>query len=309
MAALPLPAPAAVAGKPGSKPSSCSGGAIFGPGSREAAPVVLSGAPDPAILSRFAVLRRAAGPADQLPPLNPLGSQLESQLTSYYPSYIRQLAQLPDASRVFLIPGFTRSFLPPLKCVPLRLRKRVLEQSKRESQPAYCIGEIGVSRRPFASTTCLSFADVETGGALAASAFSTTPVIDLVPDGVATVHLVYRDGAAIAAAVHENAFIFTPPQGPIERARRLLRRLGRQLGREEGEYARAKPNKAKRRRREKLFIQTLARTYDRLPPKQVQWLDGGGHVLRSFTPQQDHNGLNIISISSGSTGDTAISIG
>src|SRR4029077_4755181 len=107
--------------------------------------------------------------------------------------YIRQLALLPDASRLFLIPGFRRSSLPPLKCVPPRLRKRVLEQRKLKSQLAYCIGEIGVSRRPFASTVCLSFADIESGGALAASALSTAPVIDLVPDGVASVHLIYRN--------------------------------------------------------------------------------------------------------------------
>jgi hypothetical protein len=258
-------------------------------------PVVLSGALDPAILSRFAVLRRDAVPADQLPPLNPLGSQLESQLASYYPGYIRQLPPLPDASRVFLIPGFTRSFLPPLKCVPRRLRKQVLEQHKLENRPAYCIGEIGVDRRPFARTTCLPFADIETGGALAVSASSTTPVIDLVPDGVATVRLIYRHGATIAAAAHENAFVFTPPQGPIKRARGLLRRLFRRLSREEREYA----NRAKRRRIEKLFIQALARTFDRLPPQQVQWLDGGGHVLRSFTPHQDRNSLNVISVVSG----------
>src|SRR4029077_20705362 len=175
-----------------------------------------------------------------------------------------------------------------------------LEQRKLESQLAYCIGEIGVSRRPFASTVCLSFADIESGGALAASALSTAPVIDLVPDGVASVHLIYRNGATLAAAVHENAFIFTVPQGPIRRARRLLNRLGRKLGQPGGEYA----NKAKSRRREKMFIQLLKRTYDRLPPKQVQWFDGGGHVLRSFTPHLNDNGLSIISVSSGAAGAT-----
>jgi hypothetical protein len=301
--AMSAPALAAVARKHGKQPSPCSGGAIFGPGSRE--PMPLSGAPDPAILSRFAVLRRAAGPADQLPPLNPFGSQLDFQLASYYPGYIRQLAQLPDAGRIFLLLGFRRSFLPPLKCVPPRLRKRVLEQRKLESQLAYCVGEIGVSHRPFVSTSCLSFADIETGGALAASALSTAPVVDLVPDGVATVRLSYRNGATIAGAVHENTLIFTPPQGPIKRAKRLLHGLERKLSREEGEYG----NKAKRRRLEQMFIRALARTYDRLPPRQVQWLDSAGHVLRSFAPHQGASRLNVISIVSGAGAGNLIPIG
>jgi hypothetical protein len=58
-----------------------------------------------------------------------------------------------------------------------------------------------------------------------------------------------------------------------------------------------------------MFVQLLARTYDRLPPKQAQWLDGGGRVLRSFTPHQDDNGLNIVSVSSDAGGGNTISIG
>jgi hypothetical protein len=28
-----------------------------------------------------------------------------------------------------------------------------------------------------------------------------------------------------------------------------------------------------------------------LPPKQIQWLDAGGRVLRSFTPHRNRNGI------------------
>jgi hypothetical protein len=90
------------------KPPSCSNilGAIE-PGS-EPEPVELSGSLEPAVVGKFAVLRRAAVPTDQLPPLNRVGSGLDSELSSYYPGYIRQLVRLANGRRSFLIPGFKR---------------------------------------------------------------------------------------------------------------------------------------------------------------------------------------------------------
>ena len=45
-----------------------------------------------------------------------------------------------------------------------------------------------------------------------------------------------------------------------------------------------------------------------LPPKQVQWLDAGGHVLRSFTPHRDRNGF-LVTIGSIVSSTGAVPVG
>src|SRR5689334_2844682 len=188
---------------------------------------------DPAITSMFAVLRRPAGAEDQLPLFNPLNEDLGYQLRSYLPGYIRQLASDPDGERYFLIVGFERGFaLPPAHCLPKVLRRHltqlIAEQRERERQPVYCIEDVGPRRSQYGAA-CQPFATIQTEGSLIASAQSTSEVIDLVPDGVVSVRLHYRNGTTITAPVANNEFGFTPPQGPIKKARARVRRLNREL--------------------------------------------------------------------------------
>lgn len=297
-------------------PAVCHSGNVIG--ALEAEPVELAGAPEPEALSRFGVLRRAAGPADQLPPLNWIGLRLGFELASYYPGYIRQLVQRPDGSRYFLIPGFKRvPTLPPAQCLPKRLRN--LPQPKPE--PVYCVAGIGATVSRLANPNCQTLGEIETGGALADPYFSSSFAVDLVPDGVATVRLVYRGGIVITAPVSENAFSFTPPPEPIARERAAFKRLERTF--DVGRKSKSKSNskhkrltKRQRERRAQAAIKLLTHVLSLLPPKQVQWLDAGGHVLRSFTPRRDHNGFLVtvgtnVGVSTGSivSGTGAVPVG
>ncbi len=51
------------------------------------------------LLAGYALFRRRAQPSDSLPALNPAASQLDVQLGSDYPAYVRQLAALPGGAR------------------------------------------------------------------------------------------------------------------------------------------------------------------------------------------------------------------
>jgi hypothetical protein len=286
-------ASAATAERRAAMPSVCRGGIIR---TVELEPKELPGTPEPAALSRFGVLRRAAGPEDQLPSLNRLGFPLGLELGSYYPGYIRQLLRLPNGVRYFLIPGIKRvPPLPPERCLPARLRH--LRQPKPET--VYCVASIGPNVRQLSSAGCHTLAEIETGGALVKPYFSSALQVDLVPDGVATVRLVYRGGAAITAPVSENAFTFTPPRTPVVRARAALKRLERAFERElEYKHTSAHHNtKRQLQRRERVASKLLERVLSELPPKQIQWLDAGGHVLRSFTPHRNRNGIIVSSVS------------
>jgi hypothetical protein len=258
---------------------------------REAEPVELAGAPEPAVLGRFGVLRRAAGPADQLPPLSRIGVEVDSELSGYYPGYIRQLVQLPDGSRYFLIPGFKRvPDLPPEQCLPKQLR----HGGQPKSEPVYCVVGTGPNVSALSGLGCQTLAEIETGGDLADPYTSSSLVVDLVPDGVATVRVVYRGGIVITAPVSENAFSFTPPRAPIEHAKAAFKRLERTFelgGKHKSRHKRL--TKRQRQRRVQAAIKLLTRVLSQIPPKQIQWLDAGGSVLRSFTPHRDRNGLVI----------------
>ena len=206
--------------------------------------------------------------------------------SSYYPGYIRQLVRLANGSRYFLIPGFKRApILPPAGCLPKQLR-HLLRQPK--PQPVYCIAGIGLTVRSLAGVNCQTLAEIETGGVLAEPYFSSSFQVDLVPDGVATVRLAYRGGDVINAPVSENAFMFTPPRGPIEHAKAEFKRLRRVF-----ENERMHRHGTKRQHSVDKVLKALTHVISQLPPKQVQWLDASGHVLRSFTPRRGRNSLII----------------
>lgn len=244
-------------------------------------------------------MRRAAVPADQLPPLNRIGSSVSSELSSYYPGYIRQLVRLADGSRYFLIPGFKRApDLPPARCLPKQLRH--LPQPKPEL--VYCVAGVGPTVRPITGVNCQTLAEIEAGTDLAEPYFSSSFQVDLVPDGVATVRLVYRGGTVITAPVSENAFAFTPPPGLIERAKAAFKRLERAF---ENERTHRHKHLTKRQRRHAVgvVIKALDHVVSKLPPTQVQWLDAGGHVLRSFKPHRVRDGFLL------TTGTSALRLG
>ncbi|HTY96993.1 MAG TPA: hypothetical protein VMB91_08130, partial [Solirubrobacteraceae bacterium] len=221
---------------------------------------------EPSVTAMFAFLRRPAGPEDALPPLNPFDQDVGFQLRAYFPGEIRQIARDPDGERYFEIPGLERGItLPPARCLPAPLRKRrpqiVEERRKREAQPVYCIDALGPERPTYPQERCSAFAEVQTGASLIATVQSTTEVIELAPDGVATVRLRYRNGDVVTAPVAGNVFEFTPPQRPIEKLRALQRKLAREI-QKGGIHGRGLEPLAKR----------LAAARARLVPSTVEWL-------------------------------------
>jgi len=244
------------------------------------APTASSGPFLPAVTASFAVLRRASLPEDVPPPINPLGEDLGYRLGSYFPDEIRQLNRDAEGDRYFLVPGFERGFsVPPARCLPKDLRKRraklVAEQRKQEVEPVYCIEDVGPRRPRYAGATCQPFSAIQTGETLAATAASRTDVVELAPDGVATVRLSYRGGEAINAAVTSNSYSFTPPQRPIKAALLAVRKLV------------AKARHVSQRQRiaqERSFLKRVERIAASLIPQTVQWLDAAGTTIRSFAP-------------------------
>ncbi len=230
------------------------------------------------VTAMFAFLRRPAGPEDALPSLNPFDQDIGFQLRAYFPGEIRQIARDPDGERYFEIPGFERGItLPPARCLPAPLRQRraqiVEELHKREAQPVYCIDELGPKRPRYPEGRCSAFADVQTGASLIATAQSTTEVIEVAPDGVATVRLRYRNGDVITAPVAGNVFDFTPPQRPIKKLEALRRRFGREI-RKGRVHGRALEPLARR----------LETARARLVPQTVEWFAGDGQQVRVLHP-------------------------
>ncbi len=271
-----------------SKGKSCEQGAtLLSAGSEPRTPVALGEGLDPGTIARFAVLRRAASPADQVPPVNPLASELSFELAGYYPTYLRQLAALPDGTRYMLIPGLRiASAVPPAPCLPPSLRRQrpklVEEQAKRASAPSYCVAVLGPRLPVFsAQAHCQSFSEVESGASLVEGDGATQPIVDIVPDGVAALRIAYRDGTSATATVTENAFVFTPPQGPIRREMAAFKRLRAVRVLEQGKHL------SKRHSEELLrtIIRYIAQIETRLAPTKVQWLDGAGNVIRAFKPR------------------------
>jgi hypothetical protein len=288
--------------------TSCSGSTVFigGPlgSEREAEPRALSGPLEASILDSFAVFRRAAQPSDQLPPFSSAGSDLDFELSSYYPAYVRQLFDLPDGARYFVIPAFERpTQIPPARCLPKSLRsqrpKLVEEQRKLASEPVYCI--VAIDAAASDGPQCEPFADVDAARMVFASGFSEAPVVALVPDGVASVRVVYPTGAPIVASVSENAFLLTPRKPPIH-LRELLERIA--VGLRPGQQSKTKHSAkakqlttAQKRRIEKALAKRIARALAEAEPTTVEWLAADGALVRSISRATKEGAAKVISIS------------
>ncbi len=246
------------------------------------------------VLSSYNVFARPQGASDQLPPVNTAGLSLEFRMSSYYPSEIRQLRVLPNNRRFLAVPGFLRTFkIPPAICLPKVLRKHraqlVEEETRRGSEPAYCVIELG-SRRPFGggSGECVLFSDVARSRASLSAGPESKTVVELVPNGVSTVRIVYPRGPAVLAPVAENAFLLAVPAGILSAQRKFLRQ-------EHKLHFPQHPTKAQ--------LHALARAYSRIDrrmaaatePLRVEWLGPGGAVVKTI-PRPHRGGDQIVSL-------------
>jgi hypothetical protein len=138
---------------------------------------------------------------------------------------------------------------------------------------------------------------MQTGARLVELDDSNSDVVELVPDGVATVRLDYLERNVVTATVTSNAFSFTPPQRLVKDVQRRLRPLRRELIQElrkQRHHPHATPVRRGIVRRERAIR-------DELRPRSVEWIGANGQIVRSFQPQGESSGggalSNIITIS------------
>jgi hypothetical protein len=234
------------------------------------------------ILPRFAIFRKAAPRSDE-PPLRAggLGRELakDYELSSYYPGYVRQLGTLAGGLRYFAVPAFGRfEGFPPAHCQPAALGRELTEQQRRRlTELVYCVIETdgGKNTEP---PGCEPFAAIDEGRPIFQSAGIITkePTIGLVPDGVASLRIAYRETAPLIVPVSNNVFLFTPPP-PSARVKAKLSRLAREYGRKHLSFAQ---------------YQSLTLRWNRAvaeaEPTRIGWLDGVGGVMRTIRAPAAH---------------------
>ncbi len=247
----------------------------------ESLPAELSSPLEAGVVSRFAVLRRAALPSDQIPALSPVGVEVDSQLASFYPASVRQVLALPNGSRYFVVPGFAQSVqVPPADCLPPSLRhdrpELVEQESKLASAPVYCIVEIG--REP-AGSECVPFSLIEESPRVFGPTLPEETLVELVPDGVASVRVTYPGGASAVAAVAENAYMLVPPRAVQHMVQQALKKLQHRASRFEHDKH---TTKAQQRRVLESFIKQIHGVLLAAAPLKVEWLGGAGELIRSI---------------------------
>jgi hypothetical protein len=252
--------------------------------SGEAPPLELSSPPEAAILERFAVFRRAALPSDPLPALSPVGAQLENQLISFYPAYTRQVKTGSTGGRYFVIPGFARPLsIPRVGCLPASLRRdrpALVERAhKLASEPVYCIVEVGRETTP---SECDWFSQVEESPRVFAPSLSNeAPIVELVPDGVASVRANYRIGAPVVVKTAENAYTLKPSRAVLSRERRSAREIESRTEHEEHEHDHSR---AEEQRLSGAALRAILKIATEAAPVKLEWLGGAGEVVRGIAP-------------------------
>jgi hypothetical protein len=266
--------------------SSCVPPAFSFSAPRPPLPKQLSTPLQPAILSSFAIFRRQALSSDEPPGLNPatggLAGELyeDYELSSYYPAYVRQLAGASGGRRYFVIPAFGRpEAVPPAHCFPAGERRELIEREHRRSvEPVYCIIAVGGGgNAPVPG--CEPFAAIDEGGRVFQSdALIEEPTVGIVPDGVASVRIIYQEIPAITVPVSENAFSFTSPP-PTPRIEAELKRL-------EPAIRGTQHLTATQRRR--ITLQ-WDKTVNETDPTRIEWLDSAGGLVRALSPPTAEN--------------------
>ena len=235
-------------------------------------------APPQSVLAAYAVLRRAATPADALPTFNDLAAVLAEQLGRYEGTYIRRVAQLASGVQIFIIPGtVARRPVVPLRCIPraerLAYKRAVAHERALSDAPEYCLVEVGSATLGSPPSQCATFAAARSGGGFGSlddTPTATPTLAGVVPDGVAAVQIDFPHEPTFGATVAENAFTGRASFGfAAARARRFasdLRHTGRAAGRRVQADLRA--------------LQALA------TPSEVRWLSASGAVIARLHPRE-----------------------
>jgi hypothetical protein len=276
--------PAAIGGASRSWAPSCGHGAVTvinGPlalwSSRSVAPAALHTPLPSDILSNYALLRRAPTPADELPlELAGIAGELARhyELSSFWPGYVRRLGVSRAGLRYFVVPAVARPEAPlPANCQSAAHRRRLVQRGGRQPpRPVYCVLTVSAAQH-MGVDGCEFFAPAYRGGAVfdAIDISRREPVVQLVPDRVASLRISYRETASLSAHVHDNAVLYVPPS-PSARVRRELDRVERQMQRGQPSVF-AQPS----------WIARWNATVGETQPTKIEWLNSAGAVEHTTT--------------------------
>jgi hypothetical protein len=266
-------APGTVTADGGTRARATCVGALFAP--RPTLEPIAAPLP-PSVLRWFAIFRRRSSALD-VPSASKLrggdlvGELHEYELSRYYPSYVRRLLA---GARVYVVPGLLSTHPMPAACrslLPAKERFVLAEQQHRRlSEPVYCLIELGAGSAP--APGCEAFAANPLAlRVFGASDFLRRPLVELVPDGVVSVRLTYRDRPALIVAVHDNVLAFRPPPPPRVLAGPLKATIPQLTGK-----AGAQQRAAVTRRWNGLIAET--------DPTRVEWLNRQGDAVHVATP-------------------------
>ncbi len=239
------------------------------------APQLISSSLPQRIQSRYAIFRRLADPKDTPRGgtkmfVNALATQFE--IGSYYGTFVRRLTGLAGNREYFVVPGFARPRpLYPSGCGTVAQRRRRTEERRhRIAEPIFCIGEIVLDKKAV-PISCEPFAAVPHGLAIfESSGVMHTPVVQLVPDGVATLRIDYRETPPMIFNVTTNTFTFTPSLPSA--------RVGAEL-------AQLAPRLSSSNRQQRLeAIRLWNAAIDETRPIKAEWRSGDGGLLRALNP-------------------------
>ncbi len=244
----------------------------------ESLPAELTSPLEAGVLAQFAVLRRAALPSDRIPALSSVGFQVDSQLASYYPAYVREVKTLADGTRYFLIPGFERAqSVPPAHCLSasqqVQRQKLVEQERQRAAEPVYCIVELG---REASGTECEPFAEVAQSVRFFQPDLTEEAIVELAPDGVASVRASYVSGAPVTVAVAENVYALGPRRAILQRGLKALKKLQHRIA------GIKHLTTAQRRRELNRLLTRIGKVLVEAEPTKIEWLDGTGGLVRTI---------------------------
>jgi Cytochrome C oxidase, cbb3-type, subunit III len=169
----------------------------------------LSNSPPAALTSILEVLRRPATTSDQLPAH--LGS--EAGYTGVWIDYVRMLGTSPDGTSYFLVPGADGLRLPSacLREFPENALRRYVKRAGEQRSGSVKIaaypqpqnGTIGLGSDAYTPS------EIEAGTAILVlpSGPSKGEISGLVPDGVASVTLIWPEGTPETVPVANNLFL------------------------------------------------------------------------------------------------------
>jgi hypothetical protein len=229
------------------------------------------------VLASFGVLRRPAVAGDAIPALSPIGSAIDSEIASWYPAYARRVAVV-GADHYYLIPVFLKEEkVPSASCLRPQARSQrpaFLEAARRRaSELSYCLVPASGSDHPGGG--CEPFADLETGLRLfIGGEFGSEAIVELAPDGVASVRVSYPTSPVETARVNENVYTFKGPASILAKVKRVINQEIKSDG------PKHRLSKQQRKRLLARFEKRLSTLFDDSEPTKVEWLDPTGALVR-----------------------------